>query len=163
MTSPTENNPLPPDLAQIQAEAAALTPPHAANDAAGAPVEPVTDFLSDATDITSMIFEGVGSLYPSTAVVLNPKQARFAGALAKVMEKRNWSLAALLGRYGAEIELAFVASTLAIPLVKAIQHDRAIEAAANNQAEQNNRNSDPQPVRPVGDPYSTAFAADSNG
>jgi hypothetical protein len=150
---------LPPELAQIAAEAAAMEPPPAAADPANPEAAPaaLVDYQSDAADLVSMIFEGCGSVYPSTGPILQPKQARFAAALGKVMEKRQWSLAAILGRWGAEIELAFVASTIAIPLTKAIQADRAAQKLLEQQAEAATRPADPQPPRPASDPYSAAF------
>ena len=150
---------LPPELAQIAAEAAAIEPPPAADPANHdqAPAAPV-DYQEDAAMLVGMIFEGCSSFYPSTHPVLAPRQARFAAALGKVMEKRQWSLAAILGRWGAEIELAFVASTMAIPLAKAIQADRAAAKAEEAQAELAAKNPDPQPARPAGDPYAAAFA-----
>lgn len=161
MTSPSENQPaaaLPPELAQIEAEAAAIEPPAPADPNAPPPPPPApVDYQSDAADITSMIFEGVASFYPSTGPILQPKQARFAAALGKVMEKRGWSMAAFLGRWGAEIELAFVAGTIAIPLAKAIESDRAASKAAEQQAAAVSRDPDPQPERPAGDAYSKAF------
>lgn len=160
MTSPTSDQtaaPLPPELAQIEAEAAAIEPAAPADPNAPPPPAPV-DYQSDAADITSMIFEGCASFYPSTLPILQPKQARFAAALGKVMEKRNWSGAAFLGRWGAEIELAFVAGTIAIPLAKAIEADRAASKAAEQQAAAVAAPADPQPERPAGDAYSRAFA-----
>lgn len=148
---------LPPELAQIHAEAIQLEPQPAANQeqaAPGAAPLPVIDYYSDAADLTSMIFEGCGAIYPSTGPVLQPKQARFAAALGKVMEKRQWSLAGILGRWGAEIELGFVASSMAIPLLHAIQADRAAAKLAEQTAEIVSRPADPQPERPAGDPYS---------
>ena len=162
MTSPYENQPaaaLPPELAQIEAEAAAIEPAAPADPNAPPPPGPV-DYQSDAADITSMIFEGVASFYPSTGQILQPKQARFAAALGKVMEKRGWSMAAFLGRWGAEIELAFVAGTMAIPLAKAIEADRAATKAAEQLAAAVSRDPDPQPERPAGDAYSKAFASE---
>lgn len=160
MTSPTsdQEQPLPPELAQIQAEAAAIAPSPAADPAApGQVVEELVDYQEDAALLVGMMFEGCAEYYPSTGVILNPKQTRFTKALAKVMEKRGWSLAAILGRWGAEIELAFVASTLALPLTKAIQADRAAAARLKAQAETAAKPADPQPERPAADPYSAAF------
>lgn len=163
MTSPSDQEqPLPPELAQIQAEAAAIAPPPAADPAApGAVVEEVIDYQEDAALLVGMMFEGCAEYYPSTGAVLQPKQTRFTNALAKVMQKRGWSLAAILGRWGAEIELAFVASTLALPLTKAIQADRAAVALLKAQAEANQRPADPQPPRPAADPYNAAFQAET--
>lgn len=164
MTSPTSAteekvaDALPPELAQIQAEAAAIEPTAPADPNAPPPPAPV-NYQSDATDITSMIFEGVASFYPSTSPILKPKQDRFAAALGKVMEKRGWSMAAFLGRWGAEIELAFVAGTIAIPLAKAIEADRATAKAAEQLAAVAARDPDPQPERPAGDAYTAAFPA----
>lgn len=150
---------LPPELAQIAAEAAAIEPPPAADPAnSNQPPAELVNYQEDATLLVGMIFEGCSSFYPSTKPVLAPRQARFATALGKVMEKRQWSLAAILGRWGAEIELAFVASTMAIPMVKAIQADRAAVKAEEAQAERATKNPDPQPARPAGDPYTAAFA-----
>lgn len=162
MTSSENPKPeaLPPELAQLEAEAAALTPPVIDPNTPPGEVAATVDFMGDAADLVSMIFEGCGSVYPSTMPVLSPKQARFAAALGKVMEKRNWSLAAILGRWGAEIELGFVAATLAIPLMKAIDHDRAIEKAEKDQAARVSKPVDPQPARPANDPYNAAFAAE---
>lgn len=160
MTSPASETvaPLPPELAQIQAEAAAIAPPPAADPSApGAVVEEIVDYQEDAALLVGMMFEGCSEYYPSTGVILAPKQTRFTKALAKVMEKRGWSLAAILGRWGAEIELAFVASTLALPLTKAIQADRAAAALLKAQAETAAKPADPQPPRPAADPYNAAF------
>lgn len=159
MTSPASNQeqPLPPELAKIQAEAAAVAPPVIDPNAPAAALAAAVDYLGDAADLTSMIFEGGASFYPSTAPVLQPKQARFAAALGKVMEKRQWSLAALLGKWGAEIELAFVASALALPLTKAIKADRAAAALEKAKAETAAKPADPQPERPAADPYNAAF------
>lgn len=162
-SSDQEQVTLPPELAQIAAEAATLNPPPVDPAAPEAEVVAPVDYQEDAEMLVGMIFEGCGTIYPSTVRVLTPKQARFAAALGKVMEKRQWSLAAILGRWGAEIELGFVASTMAIPLIKAIEHDRALAKAEKAQAEQVNRPTDPQPARPAGDPYSTAFAGQADG
>lgn len=158
MTSPTSETvaTLPPELAQIEAEAAAIAPPPAADPAApGQVVQEVVDYQEDAAMLVGLMFEGCTEYYPSTGAVLQPKQTRFTNALAKVMEKRGWSLAAILGRWGAEIELAFVTSTLALPLTKAIQADRAAASLLKAQAETAARPADPQPPRPAVDPYST--------
>jgi hypothetical protein len=160
MTSPASDQtaaPLPPELAQIEAEAAAISPEMPPDPNAPPPPAPV-DFLSDAADLTSMIFEGCAAFYPSTGPILAPKQAKFAAALGKFMEKRNWSLAAFMGRWGAEIELAFVSASIAIPLAKAIEHDRAAAQVQKQQAEVAAKPADPQPPRPAGDPYAVAFA-----
>lgn len=159
MTSSENPKPeaLPPELAQLEAEAAALTPPVADPNA---PAVEIVDYLGDADMITGMIFEGVGALYPSTPPILTPKQQRFAAALAKVMEKHSWSMAGILGKWGAEIELAFVGASLAIPLAKAIRADRTAERAAAEQVDRIAKNPDPQPSRPASDPYNAAFAAE---
>lgn len=162
MTS-SENQPvnaLPPELAQLEAEAAALTPPVADPNTPAGELPAVVDYMGDAEMITGMVFEGVGALYPSTPPILTPKQQRFAAALAKVMEKHSWSMAGILGKWGAEIELAFVGASLAIPLAKAIRADRAADKAAADQAERIAKNPDPQPARPASDPYNAAFAAE---
>lgn len=158
MTSPSDQtaDPLPPELAQIQLEANAIAPELPPDPNAPPPPAPV-DFISDAADLTSMIFEGCAAFYPSTGPILAPKQAKFAAALGKVMEKRNWSLAAFMARWGAEIELAFVGASIAIPLSKAIEHDRAAAQVQKQQAEVAAKPADPQPPRPAGDAYSAAF------
>ncbi|WP_295002942.1 hypothetical protein [uncultured Dechloromonas sp.] len=150
---------LPPELAQIAAEAEAIAPPPVADPAApGAPApEAPVDYQEDAALLVGMIFEGCAEVYPSTGVILQPKQTRFSAALGKVMEKRGWSLAAILGRWGAEIELGFVGATMAIPLMKAIQADRAAAQAAEARAELAQKPADPQPPRAANDPYNAAF------
>ncbi|HLO62898.1 MAG TPA: hypothetical protein VK165_08025 [Azonexus sp.] len=159
MTSSDQAQPavtLPPELAQIAAEAEALNPPPVAGQeqaaAPAATVAPV-NYQEEAEMIVGMLFEGCSSFYPSTQTILNQRQARFAAALGKVMEKRQWSLAAFLGRWGAEIELGFVAATMAIPVVKAIEHDRAAAKALEQKEAAAQRPADPQPPRPEGDPY----------
>jgi hypothetical protein len=162
MTSSTEKvETMPPELAQIAAEALAIEPPPAAdpNNPEAPPV--VVNFQEDAAMLVEMLFEGAGEIYPSTGDILKPKQTRFTNALGKLMHKHNWSIAAILGRWGAEIEFAFVASTMAVPLAKAIQHDRAVAKAKKAQEEAVTQPADPQPARPAVDPYSTAFQADA--
>lgn len=150
---------LPPELAQIALEAKAIEPPPAidpANPDQAQPVE-LVDYQEDAALLVGMLFEGCGEIYPSTGAILQPKQTRFSKALGKVMEKHQWSIAAILGRWGAEIELAFVASTLAIPLAKAVSADRAKAKAEKQQEEAAQKTADPQPARPAGDPYAKGF------
>jgi hypothetical protein len=156
-SSDQEQITLPPELAQIEAEAKQLEPAPIVTDqqaATGEPVAAPVDYQEDAALLVGMLFEGCGELYPSTMPVLAPRQTRFTAALGKVMEKRQWSLAAILGRWGAEIELAFVASTMALPLAKAIQIDRSAARLEQQKVEVINRPADPQPVRPADDPYS---------
>lgn len=157
MTSSNQEQPapLPPELAALQAEAAAISPPPAADPAApGAPAPAVVDYYTDAKGLTDIAAEGLAAIYPSTAAVLDlEKRARFAAALAPLMEKYGLSLGAIFGRWGAEINFAFVASSLALPLTAAIQADRAAAKLAKEQAERAARTTDPQPARPAGDPY----------
>jgi len=149
---------LPPELAQIALEAEAIQPPPMIDQANPEQAQAdQVDYQEDAALLVGMLFEGCAEIYPSTGVVLAPKQTRFSKALGKVMEKNQWSIAAILGRWGAEIELAFVASTLAIPMVKAISADRAKSQAEKQQLEAAHKNPDPQPARPASDPYSSAF------
>lgn len=157
MTSPT-SEPMTPELMQIKAEAEAIAPPPVVDPNAPPAAAPV-DFMVDARGLCDFTAEGLGALYPSTLKVLDAeKRERFAAALAPVMEKYGLSLGAIFGRWGAEINLAFVTVTLAVPLANAIKSDRAAIRAEQDQAERATRNPDPQPERPAADPYTAAFA-----
>lgn len=127
---------LPPDLAALEAEAKALetTPaPDTVTPGQGPASESVAvvDWEEDSRGLVNIAAEALGGFYPSTAPILDDKaRGRIAGALAPVMQKYGWSLAAVFGKYGAEIQLAFVASQYAIPIAKAIAADRAQARAA---------------------------------
>jgi hypothetical protein len=120
---------LPPELAALQAEAAALEAaqaPAAAPEAGegSAPAAPV-DYLSDAKGLVDIAAESLAAFYPSTGPILTTdKRGRIAGALAPVLEKYNMDMAAIFGRWGAEIGLAFAVAPIAIPLAQAIRADR---------------------------------------
>lgn len=157
MTSQASDQ-LPPELAQIHAEAAALDPVPTDPAALPGEIAPPVDYLTDARGVADIAAESLGALYPSTVNVLTEeKRAKFAAALAPVMEKYGLTLGVVFGRWGAEIQLIFVTATFAVPLTKAIQADRAAERAAAKQAEIVSKPADPQPPRPVNDPYSSAF------
>lgn len=119
---------LPPELAALQNEAAALEAeqaPAAAEAGEGpAPAAPV-DYLSDAKGLVDIAAESLAAFYPSTAPILTAdKRGRIAGALAPVLEKYNLDMAAIFGRWGAEIGLAFAVAPIAIPIAQAIRADR---------------------------------------
>lgn len=133
MTSPSET--LSPELAAIQAEAAATEPAPAPatgeEGAAAAAAEAPKEYLTDAVGLTNIVAESMISFYPSTEKVLGEdRRQKFAAALAPVMEKYGLDLAAIFGRWGAEINLAFVTAQFAVPLVRAIAEDRAAAKAA---------------------------------
>lgn len=156
MTSPASNNPMSPELAAIAAEAAAIAQPEVI-DPANPPAPPV-DYLTDARGITDIAAESLSALYPRTGAVLNEeKREKFAASLAPVMEKYGLTLGVLFGKWGAEINLAFVTVSFALPLAKAIQDDRAEYRMKEQQAERAAKNPDPQPARSAADPYNAAF------
>lgn len=131
MTSSSDN--LPPELAQIEAEAAAMTA--AASPIPGqetaAPAEQPVDYLTDAQGIVDMGAAALGAWYPRTEPVLNDAaRGKLAAAVAPVMEKYGLTLGALFGRWGAEINLAFALVSLGVPIAKAISADRAEQKAA---------------------------------
>lgn len=131
---------LPPELQQLQTEAALLDQDTSATAGAqpgadGLPAEDAVDWDADAEGLVNIASEALGAFYPSTEKVLTEdKRARIAKALAPVMRKHGWSLAWLFGKFGEEIQLAFVCSQIAIPLAKAIRADR--EAAKREKAQQ---------------------------
>lgn len=131
MTSNSDTT-LPPELAQIEAEAAAITP--AASAIPGqetAPAEPPVDYMTDAQGIVDMGAAALGAWYPRTEPVLNDAaRKKLAEAAAPVMEKYGLTLGALFGRWGAEINLAFALVSLGVPIAKAISADRAEQKAA---------------------------------
>jgi hypothetical protein len=133
---------LSPELAQIAADAAAIDPPQVApGTEAAAPSEPV-DYYTDAKGLTDIAAESLAAFYPRTEAVLSPdRREKFAAALAPVMEKYGLSLGVIFGRWGAEINLAFVTAQFAVPLARAIADDRAAaRAEKTGQAE---------PVQPI--------------
>jgi len=137
--STSEN--MPPELAQIAAEAAAIEPAETQIDEQGQPIAEAVpvDYLVDARGITDILATSLGAIYPRTEKVLTDEtRGKFAAALAPVMEKYGFSLGSVFGRWGAEINLAFVVAGMAVPLSKAIAEDRAI-ARASKPAEQSQR------------------------
>lgn len=125
----TENTAaLPPDMAALQAEAIALEGEQAAPGAAagqGAEPEAAADYLTDASGIVDIAAEALAAFYPSTGKILNTeKRKRIAGALAPVLEKYGVDMAAIFGRFSAEIGLAFAVAPIAIPIAQAIRADR---------------------------------------
>ena len=157
MTS-DKTNALPPELAAIHAEAEALAPAATAAQGPAEDAPPPPDYHVDAKGLTDFVAAGLSSIYPSTANVLTEaKRAEFAAALAPVMEKYGMSLGVVFGRWGAEINLAFVTATMAIPMANAIRDDRAKAKAEERPAEAVSRPADPQPSRPANDAYAAAF------
>lgn len=160
MTSPSET--LSPELAAIQAEAAATepAPAPAPGEEGAAATEAPKEYLTDAVGLTNIVAESLISFYPSTEKVLGEdRRQKFAAALAPVMEKYGLDLAAIFGRWGAEINLAFVTAQFAVPLVRAIAEDRAAAKAAkeNKPAAQTasvQAGAGLQPVVDVADPNS---------
>jgi hypothetical protein len=165
MTSPTSNQEqqLPPELAQIAAEAAAIAPPPAIdpNEPVPAAVVPV-DYQGDAKGLIDLSAELLGMVGPRTAAALNEeRRAKIAAAAAGIMEKYGLSLGAILGRWGAEINFLFALAIVAPPVARAVQEDRAETKAKERAAEVQNRPADPQPERPAGDPYATFQAQEA--
>lgn len=125
-----EADTLPPELAAITAEAEQLesesgTGPNGSPDEPAAPVVEI-NYSKDARGLVNIAAESMGAFYPSTGPILaDEARARIAGALAPVMQKHNWTLGALFGKWGEEIQLGFVLAQLAIPIAKAIRADRA--------------------------------------
>lgn len=158
---PSSANPLPPELAAIHAEAEAITPPAFDPNTPAEDAPPPADYNVDAKGLTDFVAAGLSSIYPRTAQVLtDAKRAEFAAALAPVMEKYGLSLGVVFGRWGAEINLAFVTATMAIPLANAIRDDRAAAKAEAAAKEVATRAADPIPARPANDPYGAAFPAE---
>lgn len=128
-----KQTPLPPELVQLQAEAEQITaetvaPPPPAEGEQGAPAAPV-DYLADARGLVDMSAELLAAFYPSTRPVLDDAaRGRIAAAASPVMEKYGLSLGGLFGKWGAEINLAFVLAQVALPLSAAIRADREAKA-----------------------------------
>lgn len=149
---------LPPELAQIAAEAAAITPPAAGQDQAGA-VPVVIDYTAEARgliDIGAELLAGVG---PRTeAALTEERRAKIATAAGPLMQKYGLSLGVVFERWGPEINFLFALVVVGKPIAAAIQADRAEAKAAEEAATV--RNPDPQPARPAVDPYAAAFVAE---
>lgn len=126
---------LPPELAALQAQAAALeaetAPPAAPGEPGeGAALPAPVDYLADARGLVNIAAESLAAFYPSTAAVLtDEKRERIAAAAAPVMEKYGFNLAGLFGKWGPEIGLGFALAQVALPLAAAIRADRAAAAA----------------------------------
>jgi hypothetical protein len=91
------------------------------HDKVGAPV----DYFTDAKGITEIFGTAMGVLYPSTEKIFNElTRDKFANALAPVLEKYGMSLGGVFGRWGVEINLAFVTAQFAIPIGRAISENR---------------------------------------
>lgn len=157
MASLTENPAeLPAELAQIQAEAAALEPPPAAaGQADAAPAVPV-DYVAEARGVVDIAAELLATVGPRTeAALTEERRARIAGAAGPLMQKYGLSLGVVFERWGAEINFLFAAVVVGRPIAAAINADLS-ESRAEKGAEQ--RPADPQPARPAADPYTAAFA-----
>lgn len=133
----TENTAaLPPDLAALAAEAAALeaeqAPPAGSPEAGqgGAPTAPV-DYGKDVAALVTILSDAAGAFWPSTKSVLTPENRRMlADGWTPVAEQYGFSLVAFLAKYGVWIGAAFATSQVAIPFADAVQRDRAAAAAA---------------------------------
>lgn len=160
MASSDTAAPLPPELAQIQAEAQAIEPP---------PVDPVTgeppapalpvDYLSEAKGVVDVAAELLGMIGPRTVAALNQeRREKVATAAAGLMEKYGLTLGDVFSKWGAEINFLFALAVVGPPVARAIKDDRAEVAAQEKAAQITKRNPDPQPERAAADPYNRAFA-----
>lgn len=128
----TEEKPaaLPPDLAALQAEAAAFeaeqAPPVAPEAGeGGAPITPV-DYAADVRALIDILADGAGVMWPSTKKVLpEAKRQMLAEGWTPVAQQYGFSLVAFLAKYGVWIGAAFATSQIAIPFTEAVQQDRA--------------------------------------
>jgi hypothetical protein len=88
------------------------------------------DFAVEARGCVDLFCSIMFPLYPSLEAVYTPEaRARVVAALAPVLAKHQFTLAALFGKWGPEINLAFVALPLVNPSIDAIKADRAARAA----------------------------------
>lgn len=126
MAEVVESPGLPPELAALQAEAAALEIEHAppAVDETGAIAEPV-NYQKDVRALVDILADASGTFWPSTKKVLPPeKRQMLAEGWAPVAEQYQFSLVACLGKYGVWIGAGFATSQVAIPFAEAIRTDR---------------------------------------
>jgi hypothetical protein len=87
------------------------------------------NYLDDARGLINILSDSLAAFYPSTAAVITEeKRQALAVAWSPVMEKYGFTLAAVFGRFGAEIGAAFVTAQIAVPLANAIRADRAAAA-----------------------------------
>lgn len=160
-SSDQEQVTLPPELAQIEAEAAALTPPPVAGQeqaAPGAPAAPVANFLNETRMLVDMLAGTVKVIYPSTGNVLTEQaRAELAGVWAPVAEKYGFTMGGFMAKWGREIAAGYTTAMLVPPLLDAIKADRAVAKLQEQQAQAVQATADPQPPRPSSDPYSAAF------
>lgn len=160
-SSDQEQLDLPPELAQIEAEAKQLDP--AGQEQAGAPGEPAqlpTDFTTETRMLVDMLAGTARVIYPSTANVLN-EQARseLAAVWAPVAEKYGFTMGGFMGKWCREIAAAYTTAMLVPPFLDAVKADRAAARVAEQQAAAVATPADPQPERPANDPYAAAFPA----
>lgn len=128
---------LSPELAALAAEGARIDaetspPPLPELDEQGAIIEPPppADYQAEALTLVNMAADYLAAFYPSTAAVLDTdKRQKIAAASVPVMEKYGFTLGSFFGAWGAEINLAFVLSTVAAPVYVAIQKDRTEKPA----------------------------------
>ena len=149
---------LPPELRRIEAEAAAMEAPAAAELPPGQLV-PV-DYLAEARGVVDIAAEMLSMVGPRTAEALNQeRRQKIADASAGLMEKYGLTVGDVFQKWGAEINFLFALAIVGPPVARAIKADRA-EVDATAAAEKTApRNPDPQPARPANDAYARAFPA----
>lgn len=136
MSADKEPAALPPELAALANEAAALeaeqAPPASAPEAGqgGAPIEAV-DYGKDVRALVTILSDAAGAFWPSTKAVLTKENRdMLAAGWTPVAEQYGFSLVAFLAKYGVWIGAGFATSQIAIPFAEAVRHDRAAAAAA---------------------------------
>lgn len=152
---------LPPELAQIEAEAQQLNPPPVAGQEQaqpGASAAPVVDFLGETRMLIDMLSGTAKVVYPSTANVLTEQaRAELAAVWGPLAEKYGFTMGGFMGKWGREIAAGYTTAMLIPPLLDAIKADRAAAKIAEQQSQAVQAPADPQPARPANDPYSAAF------
>ena len=139
------------------AAAAALDAEAAAADSQvpGAPPAapaPPMDWNQESAHLVKFLCATIVPLWPRLGAVYTPQvQDSIAAAAAPLMEKYDFSLADLFGRYGAEIGFAMVALPLVVPTVDAIKADRAEARAAKASTSSSTPSSARSSTPPVAD------------
>ena len=87
------------------------------------------DWPNESRQLVAFLCTSIVPLWPSLGKVYTPEtQTSIAAALAPVLQKYNFDLGRLFGRFGPEIGFAMVALPLVIPTLEAIKHDRKTQA-----------------------------------
>lgn len=152
---------LPPELAQIELEAKQLAPEPINQEQPGAPAAPVADFLNETKMLVDMLAGTAKVIYPSTANVLTEQaRAELAGVWAPIAEKYGFTMGGFMAKWGREIAAGYTTAMLVPPFLDAVKADRAAARLLEQQAQAVQVPADPQPARPVNDPYAKAFEGD---